>query len=158
MKLSAEYLAGFFDGEGCVNFTVRGKNRQMIPRVMIVNTDSKIMNLIYKQFGGYLNIKEHKKHLNWKPSITITLKSTNMVKFLNYIRPYCILKKKQIELIFEFLKFKENGQEFDIELVPRKDNQNMVRQVRRRSKKTLKKEIQFKEKMHNLNQKGLILN
>jgi intein-encoded DNA endonuclease-like protein len=52
--LSAEYIAGFFDGEGCVGISTRGRGKHPYLRVSVTNTNKEILLLMKAQFGGFL--------------------------------------------------------------------------------------------------------
>ena len=152
---SLEYMAGFFDGEGCVNITLGGKGRQRILRVMIVNTNRIILEEFQKQFGGKLNKSRTLKE-NWKPFNCLTFINTHALDFLQKIYPFIFIKKRQIELAMEFREFMES---------PKKDrcyfqshnspyNSNLGCYVRK--EETLKKELEFKQKMNDLNKRGTV--
>jgi hypothetical protein len=92
MKLSPQYIAGFFDGEGCLNMARCRK--YIFPRVLIVNTDRQILEILQKQFGGRIFSVVHRRK-NWKPSWQWELKQMPAVDFLTKIEPWLVIKREQ---------------------------------------------------------------
>ena len=91
-KLSLQYIAGFFDGEGCVNMA--RLRSSIFPRVLIVHTDRYILELLQEQFGGDINPVHHRRE-NWKPSWIWRLSWKPAVDFLRKIEPYLVVKDQQ---------------------------------------------------------------
>ena len=89
-KINLPYIAGFFDGEGCITFSKIRKYNPMMKkrypcttiRMEIVNTDFGIMKQIYKYFktGHLIKIKPRKK-VNKK----ITLFWETFIKFIFFV-------------------------------------------------------------------------
>jgi len=105
--ISEQYVAGFFDGEGCITTQmqwIQGKYEKY-PRVClqvtIANTDLNILKLIENWFCGKIHkcstSGRMKRCYQWR----ITGKEA-MMRFLNTIRPYVAVKKDQVELALEF--------------------------------------------------------
>ena len=105
-KLSYEYLAGLFDGEGCIRIQ---KNKWSIScinpvyslRLTINMTDKTVINTIHSMFGGCLNVSKrpnpkHHTMYNW------IIGSKMSYKFLQKIEPFCIVKKEQIKIALQF--------------------------------------------------------
>jgi hypothetical protein len=112
ITLSNQYVAGLFDGEGCISTSrtfVKGKYEKY-PRVRmqisIANTHMGIMNLLTEWFGGGCtdkNGRNVRKAQGLKPCYSWRISGReNMTKFLNYIKDYVIIKKKQLELALVF--------------------------------------------------------
>ena len=60
--LSDDYLAGFIDGDGCIELSAKRKNGKIVgfnPCLSISNTNKRILKLIQKNIGGqiYVNNK-----------------------------------------------------------------------------------------------------
>src|SRR4030042_87280 len=98
------YLAGFFDGEGCVTI-IKGKNHlgnvQYSLRVIVVNTNEYVLHLYKLSFGGRIQKRKYKKP-EWRDCYAWELGSTRAYDFLKCVYPYLILKKAQADLAFEF--------------------------------------------------------
>ena len=152
MRLSPQYVAGFFDGEGCVNITVRGKARQVALRVMIVNTEPMILALLHAQYGGQLPGPRQAGEEHWKPFRQLVLTGRKAIGFLEHIEPFVILKKPQIELALEFWRFQQKPRRERCDIITGQHDYGGVRVVRK--PETVERELEFKEKMHVLNKKG----
>jgi len=97
--ISAQYAAGFMDGEGCIN--VSSCRSTLFIRVLIVNTNKEILELFQQRWGG--DIKENKRHkANWKVTYTWRVSHVTCLNFLKDIYPFLIVKKKQAEAAFIF--------------------------------------------------------
>lgn len=102
--ITDSYIAGFFDGEGCISSTsqyIKGKY-EMFPRVSIQITitqkDKYILELVQNIYGGEISEKGSGCHV-----LRIVGKG-NMKRFLTAIYPYSICKKEQIELALSFIE------------------------------------------------------
>jgi len=88
--LSNEYVAGFFDGEGCVSINTTGRCT-----ISITQKNPEVLYLIQKQYGGNVHCK-WKKH--FECSHWLTNGKQDVIRFLNLIKPYVVVKKKEIDL------------------------------------------------------------
>lgn len=104
-KEKLAYLAGIFDGEGCVGVskTIIKKTNTFYHflEVRIVNTDYAMMKWIVENFGGHL-IKSIRAPNRRNCYIWRIMKSDLMEELL----PYLITKKKQIEQAILFTNTK----------------------------------------------------
>lgn len=90
--LSLQYIAGFFDGEGCVHFTPDGR-----VQVGITQQKPEVLYMIQKQFGGGVRISDRACcTYRWGSHGKKVTK-----KFLIAILPYSVVKKTEIELGLE---------------------------------------------------------
>ncbi len=97
--ISAQYAAGFMDGEGCIN--VSSCRGTVFIRVLIVNTNREVLELLQQRWGG--NITANKRHkTNWKVSYTWRVSYAACLNFLQDVYPFLIVKKKQAEAAFIF--------------------------------------------------------
>lgn len=149
--ISPEYAAGFFDGEGCVNFAVsryrrngelRGKAISL--RVMIGNTDLPILQEFQLTFGG----KIHDKVLSSpraKEAWVWTLTYSEAMPFLRAIQPFVRVKARQIALAIEFSEWRNRPIKERCYKLP------AARGTWKRTPETLIKENEFKARLHGLN-------
>lgn len=99
------YIAGFFDGEGCVRIkqaSQRGNSYYVIAH--ITNTNRKILEKVEELFGGNTRTQErgvNKTVYNW------SLSSSEAVDFLKTLSPFLHEKKEQVELAIYFHENKE---------------------------------------------------
>src|SRR5690348_10748961 len=103
MNISLEYIAGFFDGEGCVR-AVLAKNRENAAglHVFITNTYLPILKHFEQRFGGTVSLRnvenpKHKTTYQWRISNRKGIKN-----FLEQISPFLIEKKEQALLALEY--------------------------------------------------------
>jgi hypothetical protein len=157
MTISAEYLAGFFDGEGCINIAVRGRAKQVVLRIMLVNTDYEFLKEVQSEYGGRLSRRQHKAKPHWKPFCCVTWTNNHAARFLGVLAPYLRVKRKQVDLAIEFLEFqfRPRRERCDIITVPCSGMKNGRRNYMRRSEATLQGERRFRERMGELNMKGV---
>ena len=95
------YFAGFFDGEGCVNFINVG--RAATPQVNIGNTVREPLDMAKELFGGNIYFRSNEKYPQWQPSYLWNLGSRSDIKrFLLAILPYTCIKRPQIKLVLEY--------------------------------------------------------
>jgi hypothetical protein len=98
MRLNGEYLAGFIDGEGCIDFCrARNKGKLSItPRLRIIQCGGEagklLMQAIQYTFGGSLNYRPKAYANEW------TVTGYECFKVLNRVKNSLILKWSQAEL------------------------------------------------------------
>ena len=148
------YLAGFFDGEGCINITVRGKVRQVVLRIMIVNTDLTILNAVQQAFGGYVSTRLQ-KNPTWKPFSRVTLSGMAAFSLLELLAPYLVIKQPQVRLALRFRAFQQTPKNKRCSFVVSPTKKMPNRTICTRTPETLSKELEFKKAMHVLNRKGV---
>lgn len=113
MLLSSEYMAGFFDGEGCVTvITQRRKGRRapdIIPRVSVTNVDRRVLDSFAELFGG--NVFEvkvrgaRKRAYRWDaPRARAVLRT-----FVQTLRPHVIIKADQLDALSALLACERIG-------------------------------------------------
>ena len=98
--ISVEYAAGFFDGEGCINFSSDRYGKPFI-RILVVNTDVSVLELFKDRWQG--NITANKRHKdNWKQSYTWRLSHAKAYDFIREIQPFLVVKKRQSQFALDF--------------------------------------------------------
>lgn len=106
-KTEIAYLAGFFDGEGCVAIGKQKKSDDRNPtyalRVSISSSNVWIVHKIQFAFGGSIYVKLRTKGHNldcWQWCVS----GPKAMEFLKFILPYLHLKKPQAEIAIQFQK------------------------------------------------------
>ena len=97
--ISAEYLAGFFDGEGYA-YAYRAKKGQFLLMVGIVNTHFNVLKSLQDQFGGNLYPKKRRseKHSQgWE----LRWYGEEGKAVLLYMLPSLIVKKAEISYLID---------------------------------------------------------
>ena len=125
-KISWQYIAGYFDGEGCLTFNI-GQGRKdktkgnqidgwgIHPILTIETCDYEVIERIKKfliahniHFNYY---KRRDEHYLRKRIDRIYLHGENIKKFIKNILPFSIGKYPQLKLYQQFLKIKDTGWE-----------------------------------------------
>ena len=105
------YMAGFFDGEGCVVISKVNlknpnyKSPRYVLEVSAYNCDKPVMDWITTTFGGSsrLRVRPREKWY-WKTSYGWKITSNKAVPFLEAILPHLKVKNRQAELGIRFQK------------------------------------------------------
>ena len=102
-KTDLAYVAGIFDGEGCVCLRIN-KGRYYSLDISVANTNEWLMQWLKFAFGGnfYAMQAKTRKAQNWKPCWRWTITGNKGSSFLKLILPYLRLKKPQAELAIKF--------------------------------------------------------
>lgn len=115
------YLAGFFDGEGCIvsrtNTGVTGR----ILTVIISQNWSRILQDIKEIYGGSLH-----RHRNRKTSNLAITSQPAAERFLKDVLPYLHVKKDEASLALEIFKVKGND---PVNLITRERLHDMLKEV-----------------------------
>lgn len=97
-----DYIAGFFDGEGCFS-VYYDKNKRVKYQVSISQTNEKILKDIQKYIGfGKVYNADHKGNKNWKSSWLVAYslrisKRADILSFIDQIEDKIIVKKDEIK-------------------------------------------------------------
>lgn len=98
------YLAGIFDGEGCVLIVVRPSRDGRSPQYAVVcevnMQDGAPIKMLQELFGGIYHIR--KKSGNY-PAAEWLVSSQKAKKFIEAIIPYSTVKKEQLLVALEFI-------------------------------------------------------
>lgn len=97
-RITPEWLAGFFDGEGCVHAWVSKESRAYAGIVLSQN-DVNILALIMTKFGGIgsLQNQKHNGAYEWRCN------GRTALPFLQCIRPHVVIKRRQVELAIRII-------------------------------------------------------
>jgi len=107
------YLAGIIDGEGTITISeVRSrKEHEYRPEIIITNTSDKlinhIINLLKKSGLDYFYVpnKQNKKLKRRKPLREVRITShARVLAFLQMLLPYLILKRRQADIVINFIR------------------------------------------------------
>jgi hypothetical protein len=112
------YVAGLFDGEGCVSirryFKSNNKSRKPCEMytlwVQVTNADPRLVYPLKDQFNGSVHVTKHKSP-NQRDTHVWICTSRNALEFLKAIRPWLIAKADQadIAIAFQEAKFRHGG-------------------------------------------------
>lgn len=97
------YLAGFFDGEGCIHIQTRRDGRWLNLLVSIVQTNPRPLLLAHSEFGGSLSKTDKSSGKSKKPIWRLCFAPKNAARFLRAVYPYLIVKKEEAEVALAFV-------------------------------------------------------
>ena len=107
--LSLAYLAGVFDGEGCISFSLReqasakSKSPNLQTIVAVQMSDCATVSLFHERWPGVFGKVSRKRFpSHWKTQWRWVLMADDIVPFLSEIRPYLRLKRPQAELALRY--------------------------------------------------------
>src|SRR5947207_7951885 len=90
---SVQYLAGIFDGEGCLCIIKAGKSG-LHARLSIGNTCLPLLQSIQADWGGIISPMVSRRLQNYRLDL---YKHEDLLKFLKEIQPYLFVKKAQVD-------------------------------------------------------------
>ena len=97
-EVEKAYLAGIVDGEGTVTLSKHHKNETPTPRVIVANTNLELLRWIKARVGGVITSKRKYKICH-RDSYAWAVCQNRAICFLNDIKQFLIIKKKQADLI-----------------------------------------------------------
>lgn len=107
-RIDLAYIAGFFDGEGCITAFRRGDTYKGHAysrcQISIINTNKKILEWISTIIGG--KVYKHSGVLGRKPCFTLQIPPVASYFALLTLVDLLKDKKEQAETALEFLAFK----------------------------------------------------
>lgn len=116
------WLAGFVDGEGCININRRNMKKRpgsdvrtlmLQPSFQVGNTNVDTMEYIYKLLhdlgvGAWMRQTKVAKPKKWKPLLTIQVVGQKRVKkLLEVLSPFLRTKRPQAENVLKFIESRE---------------------------------------------------
>lgn len=108
------WTAGIVDGEGCIMLAKARKyvgNRQgVVARVQVVNTNKEVLGLLQLTWGGWVSTMKLSE-LNRKQAYKWEIMGTGMLRVLENIHSYLVIKEKQARLAMGFQRMLEERKE-----------------------------------------------
>mgnify|MGYP001241439435 CR=1 FL=1 len=130
-EVELAYVAGLFDGEGCVNIwkhNDRGVMRHRL-RATLANTHKPFGEWLKREFGGSVTVYKSQQH---KTLYTWSVYGKACARFLGQIIPYLRLKQDQAVVAIEFQKrmIIPHGQMTQDEFDARERLQNKMKELK----------------------------
>jgi hypothetical protein len=107
-KISPQWLAGFFDGEGCISVRAKSGNAAPSIRVDIAQSDFTILAAIGELFpGGLPSVQAYplKDKKRYTCGARLTWNGYKAKPILEYMKDYVLIKKVQVDLALQFLSY-----------------------------------------------------
>lgn len=106
MEYSDAYVAGLLDGEGCIGvYTNKGPSLTIV--VQVTNTYRPLLLQLSRQWGGVVN-GPYNKVPGHKPVSAWQLKGPRLKEFLQTIRPFLVIKRRQAQLALQAIRHRES--------------------------------------------------
>ena len=101
---SLEYLAGYFDGEGCVTFKFSKKGRCPAINIQVASADKEVLEKFSQRFGGkVLPMTYLLKKTNLSDMFKWRLSDAKLIfDFARQLLPHVIVKHRQLEIALEY--------------------------------------------------------
>jgi len=121
VKIETAWLAGFFDGEGCVSLhkDKRHKRFSYVPAVALANKNFQVLREIQSAWGGYLRTVKRSQTPPHQWTWTLHLPISCLRRFLLEILPFLKIKSEEARVLVDFLETREayrarkSGRKFD---------------------------------------------
>lgn len=105
-EIQMSYLAGFFDGEGCISIKrhVKGKATQYVPSVSMTNTNKEIIELFTTSFGvgKPYYVRPNKYTTNTKASWWWGIFGSKSITIVESLFPYLLVKRQEALILLKF--------------------------------------------------------
>ena len=118
-KLFLAWVAGFFDGEGCVIVEYSksaGSARGWRTRLLATVTQTSIpcLEKIQDKLGGTIKVSDNRtaETRRWAVQYTLTYSNQEAHNFLKAIAPYSVVKKEQIDLALTYPLYDATGKKY----------------------------------------------
>lgn len=103
--LDVRYIAGLFDGEGCVHIPLQLRPG-FVPsygiRAVFCLTNEAVIRAIAEQYGvAYCKLSKTKVNANWADAYQVQVCGAKAAALFRDIQPYVIVKAKQISVALE---------------------------------------------------------
>jgi len=103
-EVEKAYVAGIVDGEGTVTLMRHHKNETPAPRVSVANNNLKLLKWLKTKVGVGVIVSKRKNKPYHNSSYAWYIQQDRVLRFLNEIRKFLIVKKPQADLILEKYK------------------------------------------------------
>jgi len=147
--MTSQYLAGLFDGEGCVRLCFRRKWGQISLSVILSNTYRPVLETVKEKYGGSIS-SSGGKTLATVPCYNLCLRDRLAESLLSDIAPHSIIKADQINLALEFRRFVTRSKEQRCVLVRRPLPLFPNRRIWEKTEETMAAELEYKDRISRL--------
>ena len=112
MNMGRAYMAGFFDGEGCVTISRPHSRSNYQLEVNIGNTNREVLEWIQRNYGGRLHAL--RKPTYYKPYSVWQVSGEEAIHFLQLVLPFLKVKREEAELAIRFPLWGRQGRGHNI--------------------------------------------
>lgn len=95
-ELEKAWLAGFFDGEGCLHVTERKPCGRMAPQVHIANCNKPVMEHVARLLGAEDKLRKVNTRAGWRCRWHVAVcGAERILRLLDDIQPYLVCKQEE---------------------------------------------------------------
>lgn len=104
IDLKHAYIAGIVDGEGCVSISchIRKGRKNYEGSVSVSSTTKELTEWLYKELGGCCYAASKRANPKLRQGYIWVQKGKKALATLKHLYPYCIVKRKQIEVYAKY--------------------------------------------------------
>lgn len=106
-KLTHAYLAGIFDGEGCISVGIAPSGKPVL-HTQVGNNYKPLIEFLIKIYGGWFDSIPARGNSKESHRWNVTTKELRE-KFLSQILPYLRIKKEQAKLALHYIQLPKEG-------------------------------------------------
>jgi len=106
-KIDLSYFAGLLDGEGhfCIANCVNGRKEHYTQaRIIIDNTDRKMVNWVFYHYGGRITTYKAKPEKNRQEHYRWEIAGKKAIELTLLVRPFLLTKQEQSLKVFQLYK------------------------------------------------------
>ena len=113
-EIDVAYISGLIDGEGSLCICRRKRvdrygSYQLIPQVLLVNTDKEILEWVQKSLG-IGSIRENSNRGRWKRCWVLRIVGMkNLHPILKRLQPHLRIKRRQTEVMLKLIENRNMG-------------------------------------------------
>lgn len=101
-ELEKAYIAGIFDGEGCIG--IYSYSYRCFIQLSVSNTNEKLIDFLFSKLTGNISKEKTPKKDGWKKECKWKSGYFQAYEILKILQPYLILKKEQADICIDFYK------------------------------------------------------
>lgn len=108
IRISTEYIAGFFDGEGSIG--IKRTNRESgissyTLQVQVCQVNPVVLFYLKEKYGG--SVQVHQNNERSRPAHHWTIWADKALAFIQEIQPHLLIKYEQAALAVEFMRIRK---------------------------------------------------
>jgi len=102
--MTKDYVAGLFDGEGCIRLQRHSRIGNYSLHVTLTNVHKPVLDELQRRYDGRVSRKDSRSHVyQW------TLTCKNAAWFIRDIGPRLIIKRDQYEVAVRYLNLRDEN-------------------------------------------------
>ncbi|RLI00647.1 hypothetical protein DRO31_08330 [Candidatus Bathyarchaeota archaeon] len=128
-------IVGLIEADGCISIARRRQPNGYITystRIEIANSKKEILEHVKNQLGyGHIYLRNPAGKRGRRESWVLVIPSEMAEDFINMILPHLIIKRRQAELVLEFIKIRKSRRCWKYDHEERKRIEEIIREIRK---------------------------